>query len=225
MCGRFTLTSPAEVVAELFELTQVPELPPRYNICPTRNVAAIRRGADGGARELAELRWGLIPPWAKDTKIGARMINARAETLSEKPSFRSAFKRRRCLVVADGFYEWKKSERGKQPYYIRMNDGRPIAFAGLWERWKAPSGITVESCTIITTEPNALMADLHNRMPVILSPPVYSQWLDPTMKDPTQLRDLLAPYEPNDMQADPVSTLVNSPSNDSPECVQPVASE
>jgi putative SOS response-associated peptidase YedK len=224
MCGRFTLTSPAETIAEQFQLPEVPSLSPRYNIAPTQPVAAVRRQPGNGGRELAVLRWGLVPFWAKDPKIGSRMINARSETVAEKRSFRAAFRRRRCLVVADGFYEWQRRERGKQPFFIRLRDERPFAFAGLWEHWEGPAG-ALESCTVLTTEPNDLMRPLHSRMPVILPPEHYDLWLDPGVQEAGLLQPLLRPYPFEDMMAYPISTWVNRPANDGPRCIEPLAQE
>ena len=168
MCGRFTLHTPADTVAELFNLSEIPEWTPRYNLAPTQQVPTVRADGAEQAREFHALIWGLIPSWARDPKGGARMINARAETVHEKPSFRAAFRQRRCLILADGFYEWKRLERGKQPHFIGMQDGRPFALAGLWEKWERPGAPPIESCTIITTQPNELLAPIHERMPVIL---------------------------------------------------------
>ncbi len=223
MCGRFTLRSPADAVAELFELAQVPSLEPRYNICPTQDVAAVVMPREGTERVMQMLRWGLIPSWARDPAIGARMINARAETVASKPSFRSAFKRKRCLIVADGFYEWRKLERRKQPYYIHLSDKQPFAFAGLWERWEAPKGDAVDSCTIITTQPNELLMPLHDRMPVILPREAHDAWLDPDNCEVAALESLLRPYPAASMAAHPVDTKVNNPSFDSPECIRALA--
>ncbi|MFN2190460.1 MAG: SOS response-associated peptidase, partial [Candidatus Promineifilaceae bacterium] len=170
MCGRFTLVAPGEAIAELFDLTDIPSLVPRYNIAPTQPVAAVRLSQSTGDRELTYFHWGLIPRWAKDTKIGSRMINARSETAAEKPSFRSAFKYRRCLVPADGFYEWQKVNGGKQPVRIQMKNGDPFAIAGLWENWISSDGSEIDSCTLLTTEPNDLLRAVHNRMPVLLHP-------------------------------------------------------
>ena len=224
MCGRFTLgLSPLELV-EVFELLREPVVIPRFNIAPTQSVAVVRAGEEG--RECGQMRWGLIPSWAKDEKISARLINARAETVAEKPSFRSAFKRRRCLIPADGFYEWKKLEgKSKQPYMIGMRGDEPFAFAGLWEHWTDPGGKEVESCTIITTEANELLAELHHRMPVILHEQDYDRWLDPKEAEKDRLLALLAPYESSAMRAYPVSTLVNSPRNDVPACTEPMEDE
>ena len=243
MCGRFTLTDPEQDLAIQFNLPEIPDMQPRYNIAPTQPVAAVRvaqttASGDAGSpedgimvRELAMLHWGLIPFWAKDPKIGARMINARSETVAEKPSFRSAFRKRRCLIAADGFYEWQKVEQGKQPFYIRLHEGRPFAFAGLWEYWKEaddpeePSGqrMSIQSCTILTTEPNELLRPLHNRMPVILHPRDYELWLDPKIQDKDRLQPILRAYPPEEMEAFPVSRLVNRPANDDPRCIEPLA--
>ena len=187
MCGRFTLSAPSEDLSSIFNV-EVEALAPRYNIAPTQMVSAVR--VVGGKRHLALLRWGLVPSWAKDPKVGARLINARAETVAEKPSFRSAFRRRRCLIVADGFFEWQKAKPRKQPFHIACTDGRPFAMAGLWEFW-SKGDVSMESCTIITTAPNELMATLHNRMPVILPPTDYAQRLDASPLAPADLLTLL----------------------------------
>jgi putative SOS response-associated peptidase YedK len=195
---------------------------PRYNIAPTQPVAAVRSVRDGRAREMVFLRWGLIPFWATDPEIGARLINARAETAPEKPAFRAAYRRRRCLVVADGFYEWHKANGGKQPYFIRMRDAQPFAFAGLWEFWKGAEGEAIESCTLLTTQPNDLVRSLHNRMPVILPPESYDLWLDPQIEDRQSLDPLLQPFPSLRMEAYPVSRWVNNPANDDPRCIEPL---
>ena len=222
MCGRFTLSSPAEEVAELFELAEVPDITPRYNIAPTQPAPVVRITTEDTGRQFHMLRWGLIPFWADDVSIGARMINARAETVTTKPAFRAAFRQRRCLVVADGFYEWQKQERRKQPYYIRLLDGKPFAFAGLWDHWEGTNSGPIDSCTIITTEPNELTAPLHNRMPVILHRKDYALWLDPDTRQTNVLQPLLRPYPSEEMLAHPVSTRVNNPATDSPECTRPL---
>jgi putative SOS response-associated peptidase YedK len=219
MCGRFTLAVPAADIADFFEVDARLNLPPRYNIAPTQQAPVVRTKEDG--RELALLRWGLVPAWAKDPAIGNRMINARAESVAEKPAFRAAFKARRCLVPADGFYEWQKAGKGKQPFYIRRKDRAPFAFAGLWERWRdRAEGETLETFTIITTEPNSLMAPIHNRMPVIIPEEAYEQWLDPEERgDP----DLLVPYPEEELTAYPISTWVNSPAHDDARCIEAVS--
>lgn len=223
MCGRFTLTvDPAQIQAAFPWLEVPPGVTPRYNIAPTQPVAVV---TNNGENRLDFFVWGLIPSWAKDPEIGSRMINARAETLAEKPSFRTAFRRRRCLVLADGFYEWRQEPgaKAKTPMYIRMESGEPFAFAGLWESWNSPDGSNILSCTIITTEPNALTAKIHNRMPVILPSEAIGEWLDPGERKPEELNRFLQPYPANEMIAFPVSRLVNSPQNESPECIAPLA--
>jgi putative SOS response-associated peptidase YedK len=222
MCGRFTLRTPAAQLAEAFELFREPELTPRYNIAPSQMVAAIRFEEERTPRELVLLKWGLIPFWAKDPKIGNRLINARAETVATTPAFRAAFQRRRCLIPADGFYEWKRLDaKHKQPYYIARPDRGPFAFAGLWERWRPEGGDAIESCTIITTDANETMAPLHDRMPVILPPSAYDHWLDPGRDDASELQSLLRPCPPDDLTLTAVSTLVNSPRNESADCLRP----
>jgi putative SOS response-associated peptidase YedK len=225
MCGRFTLITPAEVVAEQFQLIEVPSLSPRYNVAPTQPVAAVRPSPGNGGRELVLLRWGLVPFWAKDPAIGSRMINARSETVAQKPAFRAAFRRRRCLVPADGFYEWQRQEQGKQPFYIRLDDEKPFAFAGLWEHWEGPDEATIDSCTVLTTEPNDLIRLLHNRMPVILAPKDYDLWLDPGVQEAELLQPLLRPYPSENMIAYPISTWVNSPRNEGPQCIEPLSEQ
>jgi len=219
MCGRFTLTTDSKKLSEAFTEFEIPEdLVPRYNVAPSQPVAVV---ANNGQHKLEFFQWGLIPAWAKDPGIGNRMINARAETLAEKPSFKNAYRRRRCLVLADGFYEWKKEAhtKTKTPMYVRLVSGKPFAFAGLWEYWHNGDGSEILSCTIITTNPNELMAEIHNRMPVILAPEAYERWLDPAERHPEQLGDLLKPYPTAQMTAYPVSRVVNSPRNDSPDCI------
>ncbi|QDU39428.1 Putative SOS response-associated peptidase YedK [Maioricimonas rarisocia] len=222
MCGRFTLHAPPQLIREAFSLFRDPELAPRYNIAPSQPIAVVRFDENRTPREWDLLRWGLIPSWAKDSKIGYKMINARGETVASKPSFRAAFKRRRCLIPADGFYEWEKRDEGpKQPWYMTQPDGEPFAFAGLWESWSDPDGGVIESCTIITTEANDEMARLHDRMPVILPPDDYDVWLDPSIEEAKTLQPLLVPYE-GELKFTPVSTEVNSPRHDSPDCIRPL---
>jgi putative SOS response-associated peptidase YedK len=220
MCGRYAFFSPAEVVKRTFALDDLPELEPRYNIAPTQSVPAVRTGEEG-SRTLAMLHWGLVPKWAKERAIGNRMINARAETLAEKPSFRDAFKRRRCLVLADGWYEWQVAPGGKQPWFIRMRDARPMAFAGLWERWKDPAnGATLESCTIVTTDAAESIRRIHDRMPVVLAQSDWDRWMDTAFSDTDKLSELLRPFEPKALQSWPVSRQVNAPKNQGPELIE-----
>jgi putative SOS response-associated peptidase YedK len=223
MCGRFTLFVDPKDLMELLPGFEVPdEWLPRYNIAPSQPVAV---APNTGQQRIEFYRWGLIPSWAKDRAIGNRMINARAETLAEKPSFRTAYRRRRCLVLADGFYEWRKEpgQSTKTPMYIQQKSGKPFAFAGLWEIWRSPHDEEIRSCTIITTRPNELLADIHNRMPVILDPAGYELWLDPEEQGPERLDPWLRPYPASEMVAHPVSTLVNNPVNDLPVCIAPLA--
>lgn len=222
MCGRFTLTDPDADLAVQFNLPQIPDMQPRYNIAPTQPVAAVRVAGKSQAREMVMLHWGLIPFWAKDPKIGARMINARSETAAKKPAFRAAFRRRRCLVVADGFYEWQKQNGTKQPFFIHLKDRRYFAFAGLWEHWEGPDDSIIQSCTLLTCDPNDYLKAVHNRMPVILDPADYALWLDPEVEDRDLLQPLLRPYPAQRMDAYPVSRYVNSPDNDSPKCIEPL---
>ena len=220
MCGRYTLASPTERLAEEFGVDASSiELAPNFNVAPTQGVAAVLE--EGGQRRLEVLRWGLIPPWADDPGIGSRMINARSETAPGKPSFRRAFRERRCLIPADGFYEWQRTNGAKQPYYIHMEDGRPFAFAGLWESWSKGEG-EIRTCTILTTGANALVGEVHDRMPVILAHDAYDVWLDPA-SERDELTGLLAPYPEDEMEAYPVSRFVNSPSNNDPRCIEPAA--
>lgn len=216
MCGRFTLRTPTNQLLLAFALDQGPPLTPRFNIAPTQQIAGVRARADGG-RELALFRWGLIPSWAKDEQIGNRTINARAESVAEKPSFRAAFQKRRCLILADGYYEWQKQGVAKQPFFIHRADDRPFAFAGLWERWQPMDRPAVESCTILTTEANEFTRPIHDRMPVILLPRDYDLWLDPAMKDRARLEPLLRPYPEADLAAMEISTKVNNPRNEGPD--------
>lgn len=226
MCGRFALISDTETLIDTFgvapeTLTAMPPSLPRYNVAPTQPVLAVRLNPTSKKRELTFFQWGLIPSWAKDIKIGARMINARSETVTEKSSFRAAFKRRRCIIPADGFYEWQQQDNRKQPMYIHAADGTPFALAGLWELWRSPDGDAIQSCTILTTTPNELMTSIHNRMPVILEPEDFSMWLEPDER-PEQGLHLLRPYPSTKMAAYPVSTFVNNPTNDAPQCIAPI---
>lgn len=221
MCGRFTLTTDPGQLQESFPWLSIPNgITPRYNIAPTQPVAVV---PNDGKNRLDFFNWGLVPSWAKDPSIGNKMINARAETLQEKPSFRSAFRRRRCLILADGFFEWRQDAgaKTKTPMYIRLKSEKPFALAGLWERWDSPDGSKILSCTIITTEPNELMRPIHNRMPVILPESAYPAWMSPEEVDPAILQPLLVPFSAEAMLAYPISRLVNSPENDVPEVIRP----
>lgn len=223
MCGRYAFFSPAEAVRRTFMLDDVPELEPRYNVAPTQDVACARAGEEG-ARAFAMLHWGLVPKWAKERAVGNRMINARSETLAEKPSFREAFRRRRCLVLADGWYEWQVAAGGKQPWFIRRNDARPFAFAGLWERWKDPAnGAPLESCTIVTTDAAESIRKIHERMPVVLAESDWDRWLDAAFSDTEKLAELLVPFDPKALEAWPVGREVNAPRNQGPELIEPAA--
>jgi putative SOS response-associated peptidase YedK len=220
MCGRYTLQASPEEIAAQFAIEVPPLFKARYNIAPSQNVAAVCLKPDTSRRELVQLRWGLIPSWAKDPKIAYSTINAKAETVAEKPAFRSAFRKRRCLIPASGFYEWQQQGKQKQPMYIRLKDNRPFAFAGLWEHWEPKEGEPIESCTIITTEANEFMLPIHKRMPVILASRDYDQWIDPTIQTDS-LQSLLKPYPSEEMEAYAVSKMVNNPRNDIPLCVEP----
>ncbi len=225
MCGRFSLNQTGERLAQAFHLQAVPPISPRFNIAPTQPIATLIATPEDPTPHFHLLRWGLIPSWAKDPAIGSRMINTRSETVTEKSSFRAAFKRRRCLVLADGFYEWQAQadRKAKQPYYIFLKDHPPFAFAGLWEHWTDPtSGGELQTCTTLTTIANELMEPIHERMPVILSPEDYEPWLDPGNQQAQGLQVLLQPYEAAAMDCYPVSTVVNKPQNDTPECIEPL---
>lgn len=208
-------------VAKAFGVAAERMAPPLFNIAPTQAVTAVRVN-DQGQRELCSLKWGLVPGWADDLAIGNRMINARADTIATKPAYRQVFKSRRCLVVADGFYEWQKTGRQKQPYYIRLKDDRPFGFAGVWERWSKTGPVT-ESCAIVTTDANELVAKIHNRMPVIVPPEAYDLWLSPDAREIELLQSLLRPYPAAEMVAFPVSTRMNSPGYGAPDCIEPEA--
>jgi putative SOS response-associated peptidase YedK len=223
MCGRFTLTVDPADISDTFGNYEFPtQFAPRFNIAPSQPVLAIPNNAKNKADFFI---WGLIPSWSKDPSIGNNLINARGETVAEKPSFRGGFKYKRCLILADGFYEWQTQpgEKNKTPYFIHMQDRKPFAFAGLWDEWQSPDGGALRTCTIITTEPNELMSSLHNRMPVILNPSEYDLWLDPAPQTPDKLLHLIKPFPTERMSAYPVSTLVNKPGNDRPECVVPAS--
>jgi len=223
MCGRFSLKADLSAIAQRFGVSpstaESAAWIPHYNIAPTKTVVVV---GDDGTRYLSQIRWGLIPSWATDPAIGNRMINARAETLTTKPAFRVALRKRRCLVVADGFYEWEKRDRTKQPFYIVLKSREPFGFAGLWETWTSPDGEEIRTCTIITTDANKLLKPIHDRMPVILTREAEAVWLDPTIQDPARLPPLLKPYPADALEAHPVSRWVNSPQHDSPDCIMPI---
>ncbi len=220
MCGRYTLTLSGQALAEAFELDDVPAATPRYNVAPTQSMPVIR-GGEAGRRTCALHRWGLVPFWADDPAIGNRLINARSESVAGKPAFRAAFRHRRCLVPADGFYEWRREGGGKQPYLIRFGDGRLFAFAGLWEHWSPSDGQVLDSFTILTTSPNDVVRPVHDRMPVILPPQHYDRWLGFTEASASELQALLCPHPSEGMELHPVSRRVNSPANDDPQVVEP----
>lgn len=225
MCGRFTLYSSPVVLAREFELGALPLLFPRYNIAPTQPVALVRVSVESGEREWSAARWGLVPSWADDVKIGQRMINARSETVADKPSFRAAFRRRRCLVPTDGYYEWQASSAGpKRPFYIRRADQQPLAIAGLWESWQAPDGTPLETCTLLTTAANDRLRPIHDRMPVFLDAPARRLWLDPNSPSPALL-DLLRPAADELFATLEVSTRVNNPRYESLDCIAPLTVE
>lgn len=220
MCGRFTRKENFKPLAKILGLQNLPAFPPRYNIAPSQLIACIRANPESQENECVQLKWGLVPSWAKDSSIGQKMINARAETVAEKPTFRQAFKRQRCLILADGFYEWRREGKVKQPYYIHFSDNRTFAFAGLWECWAKEGEPPLESCAMLTTGPNAVMESIHQRMPAILSPKDYELWLDCGTQNPQPLFPLLQPYPSEGMEAFPISPLVNNPRNDSSLCIQ-----
>jgi putative SOS response-associated peptidase YedK len=216
MCGRFTLTTDIKTVAKIFGVTHSLQTAPRYNVAPTQEVVSILRN---GSAHMEWLQWGLIPSWARDESIGSKMINARAETLAEKPSFKRLLRSGRCLIVADGFYEWKKEQGGKTPMYITLKDGSPFAMAGLWDTWHNPDGRDMRTCTIVTTQPNALVTTIHDRMPAILSADARDLWLDSSIQDEQALLHLLAPYPAEEMTARAVSRLVNNPRSEGAELI------
>jgi putative SOS response-associated peptidase YedK len=242
MCGRFTLSQSATTLAQTFHV-EITDWEPKYNIAPTQMVWAVLYDQTSEKRKLEQLRWGLIPSWAKDPGMGAKLINARSETVAEKPAFRSAFKRRRCLIVADGFYEWQQRDGKKQPFYFRLKHGEVFGFAGLWEEWQGsqkettgergsqeepPKGgthseNTISSCTILTTRANELLEPVHDRMPVILHQKDYDLWLAPQVQTPEMVQQLLQPYPSEAMTAYAVSTIVNNPKYDRPDCIQAVS--
>jgi len=223
MCGRYRLSRRKELVEEYFDsVSEEEDWSPRYNIAPTQPVPVIRQNPNEPIRELSLVRWGLIPSWAKNFSGAASMINARSETVSTKPAFRDALKFRRCLIPADGFYEWSRTGKAKQPYCFEVNGGQLFGFAGLWDRWRGLSGNAVETCAILTTTPNVVTSAVHDRMPVILDPASYDLWLDPGMQNVAAISELLKPYDARVMRCYPVSTRINHVGNDDEECSRPV---
>ncbi len=218
MCGRYRLSRADKYAMEQFGVEVDPDFTPRYNIAPTQFVPVVRLDSDTAERILCQQKWGLIPFWAKDASIGARMINARSETVMEKPAFRDALRKRRCLVPEDGFYEWKTEGTAKQPYCFALEDESAFAFAGIWDQWRSPDGLQVESCSILTTSPNELVGDVHDRMPVILSREQHKLWLETEPERANQLLDLLVAFDAGKMKKYPVSKMVNNARNNSPEC-------
>ena len=221
MCGRYSITSAPEAIRALFGYDEQPNFPPRYNVAPTQPVPIVR--LDGGRRHFALVRWGLIPSWVKDPKTFTLLINARGETLIDKPAFRAAMRRRRCLFPADGFYEWKAGHDRKRPFYIRRKDGTPMAFAGLWETWMGPNGEEMETATIITTAANRALMSLHDRMPAIIDPAAFDMWLDTSRVDAETALALLAPAREGLLELHEVSPAVNRTANDIPDLIAPVA--
>lgn len=221
MCGRFALSIQTSDIEKLVPGTKVDEAPPvRHNIAPTQNIAAVLNEEN---RLVRFLRWGLVPFWAKDPSIGNKMINARAETIDQKPAFRNSFKQKRCVVLASGFYEWRKVDgrKSKVPYFIKLKSGEPFTIAGLWDVWKSPEGEQIASATLVTTSPNELMKQIHNRMPVILDDESRDKWLATGHLDPAMLKSCLVPFDPDKMEAYEVSTLVNNPAFDDEKCTEP----
>jgi putative SOS response-associated peptidase YedK len=219
MCGRFVRSSPISLIVEIFHVGSViSSSSPSYNVAPSQEILIIN---DKGRRELVNCRWGFLPPWIRDINEGNRLINARAETVDEKPSFKAAFKKQRCLIIADGFYEWSKKQQKKVPYYLRLKSGKPFGFAGLYSQWTSPEGAKICSCAIITTEANDLVASIHDRMPVILPEEKVDIWLDPGCHNEEVLKDLLVPYPSEGMEMYRVSRRVNSPGFDSAENITP----
>jgi putative SOS response-associated peptidase YedK len=222
VCGRFTLTASREVLARAFDLGDVPELEPRFNVAPGQPIPTVWQTPEG-RRELRARRWGLVPHWARDARIGSRLVNARAETAAEKPAFRSALRQRRCLVPADGFYEWSGSgPADRQPYYLSLPGREPFGIAGLFERWDAEDGSVLESCVLLTVAANERVRPLHDRMPAILRREDHAPWLDPTLRDAHRVQALLLPWAGAELDVRPVSRRVNRPQHDDPACIEPL---
>ncbi len=222
MCGRVSVTTPAQSIAEFFLALSFRDFKPSFNIAPTQVLPIIRAEESPGNRLLEPMMWGLIPPWAKDLRIASKLANARCETLAEKPSFRAAFKYRRCLVILDGFYEWKTEGKRKRPFFFYHPEGHPLAVAGLWEHWSGPDGQELRTCTIITCDANQLMAPVHHRMPVILATKDHEQWLNPRRQHSADLTPLLKPAPLHSLEAVEVGPYVNHSGNDGPQCIQPI---
>jgi putative SOS response-associated peptidase YedK len=222
MCGRFRLSRRAQFLRDHYGIDDDVEWVPRYNIAPTQPVAVVRQHPKEPKRTFSSMRWGLIPYWAKDPSTGSRMINARAESAATKPAFSEPLKKRRCLIPADAFYEWQRRNDVRQPFCFTMSDDASFAFAGLWDRWTSPDGQRIETCSILTTSANALVADVHDRMPVILAPDAYDLWLDPGFSNPAALAELMKPYEAGAMRRFPVSTRLNTATNDDDSVCQPI---
>jgi putative SOS response-associated peptidase YedK len=219
MCGRFRLSRRKQIIEEHFDTADwQDDWSPRFNIAPTQQVPVIRQHPKEPVRQISTMRWGLVPHWAKDMSSAAGMINARSETAATKPAFRDPLKSRRCLIPADGFYEWKRDGKTKQPFCFEVNEGRLFAFAGLWDRWRDPNGNWIKSCTILTTTPNSVTSAVHDRMPVILDPASYDLWLDPGMQNVAAVSDLLKPYDARAMRCYPISTRINHVANDDEDC-------
>jgi putative SOS response-associated peptidase YedK len=222
MCGRFKLEAKPGRIAEEFDLAEEPEVTPRYNIAPTQPVLAVVQDRKEPVRHAREMRWGLVPSWATDLSIGNSLINARAESILEKPAFKEAFRKRRCLIPADGFYEWKRAGSTKQPYHFGRADGDVFAFAGVWDRWQSPEGKWIESCSILTTDANALLNEVHDRMPVIVPREQYALWLDPDVEESPDLKEVMRPFDSRQMKGYPVSKTVNSPNNETSACAEEI---
>jgi putative SOS response-associated peptidase YedK len=219
MCGRFALRTPIKSIAKEFGIEEMPPIEARYNIAPTQVILSVLQIKD--ERRMKHLKWGLVPSWTKDASMGARLINARRETVAEKPAFREAFQKRRCLIPADGFYEWQRLGSGrKQPFFFSMRDERPFGFAGLWERWQGEDGVVIESCTILTTAANEMLRPVHDRMPVILHHTDYDLWLDEDVRKRDLRKELLQPYPASEMTSHPVSTSINSPRSQGVELIE-----
>ena len=217
MCGRFVTNIPADEIAEIFHLGEAPQLEPRYNVSPSQLVPVVRSAGEHNI--LSPMKWGLVPSWSKDPSMGSHMINARSETVAEKPAFRHAIKYNRCIIPISGFYEWQAVEHHKQPYFTHLKGHAPMCLAGIWEHWTAPDGSVLETFSILTTSANKLIEPIHERMPVILKPADFNLWLSRNMHDPHELVDIYKPYPVDEMIAYKVSDLVNNPKFDSPSCI------